>query len=578
MRRLCIPFMFVLLLTAAAGADEASWEQLDRLEQQQREVEADLRQVEDELQILREAVPSADSEQLAAARNALDEAEQSLEKARAAAGLDELREKLRTAQAARDEKATELIVAAPTGKQAVQRYQQMDQRLAELESRIDNLDDKEVSELARLRREHRHWGRQLYDVRRAVWERREVLPLYRQADSAYKAYGSARKKSKEYQAVERTVRDARKALGQARGKIEPDGKRAETRLNRKTELERKRDELNKQIASVRKSLFDGERNITITVEMPPKKGKPRKPERVTLWIPPNCDNIRGVIVAHPMIKGMATSRTVRRAAAQAGLATMVMPNYSFKGEETVKRMDAIFEEMAAKSGHSELKGAAVIPAGLSASVLAARNVGYAAPERTIGIVHVAGGNMHHNIVNPDQSLSGVPFIAMNGEFEWCGPEGGIRPEYGRQTQWVMIREQLLRRRRHDPQHLMSLVVVPGRDHGAWDVDLAALFVRKAAEYRAPKEKRDGSKPAKCRTIKAEDGWLTDADLDHPEHNPAPYDKYTGDKTEAFWHFDGEMAKAVREYHKGRFLLPDPTKQHPVPESWPKDRGLNYLKK
>jgi hypothetical protein len=30
----------------------------------------------------------------------------------------------------------------------------------------------------------------------------------------------------------------------------------------------------------------------------------------------------------------------------------------------------------------------------------------------------------------------------------------------------------------------------------------------------------------------------------------------------------EMARAVYEFHKGRFILPDPTKQHPVPADWP----------
>jgi hypothetical protein len=289
-----------------------------------------------------------------------------------------------------------------------------------------------------------------------------------------------------------------------------------------------------------------------------------------MWIPP-VEQVRGVIVAHPMISKMATHPRIRQAAARAGFATAVTPNYSYNGHDTVKRFDEMLARFAEESGHPELKGAALLPAGLSASVLAARNVGYAAPERTLGIVHVAGGNMHHNIVDPNESLSGVPFIAMNGEFEWCGPEGGIRPEFGRQTQWVMIREQLLRRWREDHQHLMSLVVVPGGDHGDWDVELAAMFVRKCGRYRAPKGKRDGSKPATCRTIKAEDGWLSSADITDPEHKPAPFKEYTGEKDYVFWHFDGEMARAVREYHDGELLLPDPTDEVTIPTHWPEKK-------
>ena len=58
----------------------------------------------------------------------------------------------------------------------------------------------------------------------------------------------------------------------------------------------------------------------------------------------------------------------------------------------------------------------------------------------------------------------MPFVAVNGEFEEYGPEGGgkggIRPQWGSQTQWVMIREQMLRRRKQDAANLMNLIVLP----------------------------------------------------------------------------------------------------------------------
>ena len=75
--------------------------------------------------------------------------------------------------------------------------------------------------------------------------------------------------------------------------------------------------------------------------------------------------------------------------------------------------------------------------------MAARNMAYVAPDRCFGVVQVAGGNMHHR-VHGGTSLAHVQFIGMNGEFEWCGPDGGV-DRYGRQTQWVMLREQFLRR-------------------------------------------------------------------------------------------------------------------------------------
>jgi hypothetical protein len=87
-------------------------------------------------------------------------------------------------------------------------------------------------------------------------------------------------------------------------------------------------------------------------------------------------------------------------------------------------------------------------------------------------------------------------------------------------------------------------------------------------HRLPEEHRDGSTPAVCTPLPVAKGWLTDADLDHPSHEPAPYDAYAGNKDHAFWHFDEEMARAIHEYHRGRFLLPDPTKENPVPADWP----------
>lgn len=244
-------------------------------------------------------------------------------------------------------------------------------------------------------------------------------------------------------------------------------------------------------------------------------------------------------------------------------------------KKALEQIDAMLVQFAKASGHPELKGAPLMLGGLSASVLSTRGVACVAPQRVFGVVHAAGGNMHHT---PDScaGMVQVPFIAFNGEFEWCGPEGGghrsgkgwIRAEYGKQTQWVMIREQLLRLWRDKHRHRMMLIVVPCKDHGAWDVDLTAMFIRKCAQYRLPTEKRDGSKPAACRPLPANKGWLTDADLDHPSHEPAPYDSYKGDKNNAFWHFDEEMARAVYAYHKDQFIIPDPTKANPVPADWP----------
>jgi len=564
--------VFCALLLCVLPAAASSSDKIAELEEKENQVEREIREIDNLLEVLRESQPSRGNADLAAARRDLAEAEAAEAKVHSEAGLDAPHAALNAARKKRADAAMDIIMASPRGKAMAQRLAELEKQLDAMSSRSEQLSDDELRKYVEMRVEAEHLGRSLYYLRRAVWKRAEVLPHYRKADAAYKAYGRARGKSKEFKEAGNQVKAARKQLERVRGALSLDSKFARELLDRREKLVARRDELKQQVNAARKALLDGARTVTIQVEMPPKRGKPQKPRRVSFWMPPDCENIRGVIIASTQVTKFASHPRILAVAAEQCLATMVMPHMSFDGDESWQRLDATLNELAEKTGHPELRGAPVLTAGLSASVLATRNFAYSNPDRVFGTVQIAGGNMHHKIVDPHETLAGVPFIAMNGEFEWAGPEGGIQPEYGRQTQWVMIREQLLRRRQADPQHLMSLLVVPGGDHGHWDVPIAALFVEKAAVYRIPREKRDGSTPARCVTVKAEDGWLTDADLDHPTHQPAPYNKYSGDKTQAFWHFDEEMARAMYDYHKDRFILPDPTKQHPVPDTWPKNRG------
>ena len=275
-----------------------------------------------------------------------------------------------------------------------------------------------------------------------------------------------------------------------------------------------------------------------------RKGRPRSAE-IACRLPQRCRYVRGVIVAG----SFGDKPAVQEAAARVSMGIMQGRVHARSGKETLKNIDQALEKWAEASGHPELRGAAILTASISAGVIWARNVAYAAPERVLGVVHIAGGNMHHGMVDERKTLAGVPFIAMNGELESCGPEGGIRPHLGLDTQWYMQVQQMLERRREDPNNLMSMVVIPCRGHTAWHHELGALFVRKCAQYRLPKEKRDGSTPAKCREIKVEDGWLSHPNVRLPKHRPAEWAKYGGDKTNAFWHLDREMAQAVEKYHQ-----------------------------
>ena len=309
---------------------------------------------------------------------------------------------------------------------------------------------------------------------------------------------------------------------------------------------------------------------------PPARGKAQDPSKAQLWIPPGCGFVRGLVMGHPpaLGSGLTSDTSIRLAAAEKGLGVICFRAFdglfNYTGDSP-KRLGEVLRQFAAKSGHPEIEHAPFLTIGHSTSGIYARNIAYWQPDRVIGIIHIKSGNMHQHCYDPKLTLAGVPFVAINGEFEEYGPEGGIRSEYGRQTQWVMVREQLLRRRAKAPANLMSLVVHPGGTHGDWSRQLSeycGLFIRKAADYRVPAQKPAGAGPVRCRRIKPEDGWLTDGDIKAPKHEPAPCAAYAGEKAKAFWHFDEEMARATWDYHKDKFLLPDPSRDRPVPADWP----------
>lgn len=307
----------------------------------------------------------------------------------------------------------------------------------------------------------------------------------------------------------------------------------------------------------------------VEIPRPPRKGKPRGPAVGNLWIPSNARQLRGLIVAEKTLleHRLVTSSIIRKTAAEEGLGILYFepgPNPFFPyGEhgDCDRRFLRGLDELAKKSRHSELRRVPWLTIGHSTGGIFCRNLAYWQPDRVLGVIHIKSGNMHHGVHYPGRdSLMGVPFIAINGEFEEYGPEGGIRKEYGLQTQWVMIRKQMLARRRQAPEHLMSLVVHAGGDHTNWSDDLTrlcALFIRKSCKYRLPQEPVGGSKPIKCQMIGVKSGWLTDSDLKDPKHDSAAHAQYTGDTGLAFWHFDEEMARAVRSYHQGKFKEPDP---------------------
>ncbi len=294
-----------------------------------------------------------------------------------------------------------------------------------------------------------------------------------------------------------------------------------------------------------------------------KKGKKsEQPVGVYFWMPPETKTLRGLLVGGKLgiEEDIALDPEVRKVCAEAGLGIVyfvphISGTFDFwkEGNTDKARWLKAFDDLAERTGHPEIRRVPWITMGHSTAGIFCRNVAYAFPGRVAGVVHVKSGNFHQaQHLPPEGSLVGVPLVAMNGQLETFGPEGGIRPALGRETQWQAAREDLQKFREANKDYLLSAWLDLGGDHffGAQELtQYAALFIAKTAQYRLPRALPPGEAPVQCLPLKAEDGWLTDYDLNHPEHPPAPYADYTGDKSKAMWHYDGEIAKANAEHHR-----------------------------
>lgn len=325
---------------------------------------------------------------------------------------------------------------------------------------------------------------------------------------------------------------------------------------------------------------------THVVEMPvpDRFGQQQPPTAACVWLPEGVETIRGLFWGGGIIIGkkLVISGHVRQA-----LARMQMGAFFFPRGDFGPRLATALEQLAARSGHPELPFVPFATIGHSADGIFARNIGYIMPERTIAVVMVKSGNFHHHIPDLEATLAGIPLIHIPGEFEEYGPEGGdmgsgLRSIYTtepfsgpvrrkNQTQWVCTRQQMLERRRKNPDNIWSLVVHRGGSHTTWSNDLTDLvitYLEACIKARLPVLDGVPSQIVRCKPLTAADGWLYDADIKKPEHEPAPYASYTGNKQHAFWAPDNEVAMAIWAYHQSRpWSHPDPTRGMPIEERY-----------
>lgn len=282
--------------------------------------------------------------------------------------------------------------------------------------------------------------------------------------------------------------------------------------------------------------------------------KHKRGGKAFLWIPPNCEYVRGIFFGQQVILEQAVFEDpqIRAACAKEGIAILfVVPGRigyddfgpKGKGEATYNK---IVTDLAEKSGHPELVQAPFITIGHSGGALWAWRMGYWKPERCFGVIGLRAAPIGPppHLKKDKAELNGVPVLVITGQYEtW-------NPKQGSEHHWRWCRADMLAWRAKWQNFLGSVLVHPGAGHFNWDDKVAkyvAMFIEKAAKARLPEvgsPRPEVGKIPKLKQLRKEDGWLTDNTLTTPSNfKTAAYKDFKNDPTMAFWHIDEELARA-----------------------------------
>jgi hypothetical protein len=285
-----------------------------------------------------------------------------------------------------------------------------------------------------------------------------------------------------------------------------------------------------------------------SVPVPPLADRTNETPRAFLWIPPDCQQVRGVVFGHHNMEeeGVFEHPAFRKALAEIGFAEVwVAPAFdrNFRFDQGAgEKFDAMMSALAAESGYVELTDAPLVPCGHSAAASMPWYIAAWKPERVIAGVSFSGQWPY--VPDPgnapefqDHAIDSVPGIVTQGEYEW-------------------VDETILRGlkiKNEHPQMPLSALGCPADGHFiALDdkIGMLALYVKKAAQYRLPKNHSGGE--VKLNPIDVtKTGWLAEryaSDKD-PSVPAAPVGEFKGDRARAFWYFDGELAKAVERFQQ-----------------------------
>lgn len=293
-----------------------------------------------------------------------------------------------------------------------------------------------------------------------------------------------------------------------------------------------------------------------------------------LWIPAGCERVKAVVVGqHNMCEETLFENPLfRRQMQEAGIALVwITPILDFPWDVKTGCNEALLtaiNDLAQVSGYTELKVAPIVPLGHSAMATFPWNFAAWNPERTLAVVSYHGDAPRTNLTGygganlewgRTRNIDGIPGLMIEGEYEWW--EARVNPALAFRMMY--------------PGSCISFLCDAGRGH--FDVadrtaEYIGLFLKKAVEYRLPGNV-DWSKPVALKKLNPRDGWLTErwrTGTEEPQGEvrtarlkkqprrakPAPWLQYKGDRHDAFWYFDREMAELTEAiYHQEHDLLP-----------------------
>jgi hypothetical protein len=270
--------------------------------------------------------------------------------------------------------------------------------------------------------------------------------------------------------------------------------------------------------------------------------------RAYLWVPPDCRQVRGVMmaIANGLERHWLEDPDVRKTASDECLGILWLGpgpegnRIAVMDADGTATLNKMFQDLADVSGLKEIVSTPLIPTGHSAHGMFAWNFAKAMPERTIAAIPIKTYPLP-----PDLDIPGIPMLYMVGETtEWPQYPDGRRGD--RNFFWPVVRDSAVVLRTADRNNLVGVVTDPGGGHFDWSQKqgkFLALYIRKACEYRLPPRGSPGT--IVLRPVRPESGWLTDTGgVDPDKLAPAPYARYKGDAAKAYWFFDEQMVRAA----------------------------------